>query len=178
MAEISPVNYCPRCGAKLTRQERFGEVRPVCPDCRYVHFYDPKVAAAVFIEENDGGDCQGERRILLIKRGVEPERGKWALPAGFVDAREDPRQTAIREVREETGLEVRITRLVDVFHSTRAPGASIIVVYAGEITGGALQPQDDAEEVGWFRADDLPEMAFESTRRLVRAWAATLDDDT
>ncbi len=166
MADVPPVNYCPRCGAGLVRRECFGQVRPVCPDCGYVHFYDPKVAAAVFIERHDE---QGDR-VLLVKRGVEPERGKWALPAGFVDYREDPRQTAIREVREETGLEVAITRLLDVFHSQREFGASIIIVYAAEITGGALRPLDDADAVAWFTADDLPEMAFESTRRLVSAW--------
>ena len=164
MSIVIEVNYCPVCGTKLVRRERFGQIRPVCPACGYVHFYDPKVAAAVFIEDGD--------RILLIKRGVEPERGRWALPAGYVNAHEDPRQTAIREVREETGLEVRITRLIDVFYSGRQNGASIIIVYAAEVIGGTLQPQDDAEKAEWFTAEHLPDLAFESTRRLVAAWAA------
>ncbi len=164
MAELSAVNYCPRCGVRLVQDERFGKRRPVCPACGYVHFYDPKVAAAVFIQDNG--------RLLLIRRGVDPERGKWALPAGFVDYGEDPRQTAIREAREETGLEVRITRLVDVFYSRRELGASIIIVYAAEVIGGTLQPLDDAEAARWFAPDELPELAFESTRRLVAAWVA------
>lgn len=129
-----------------------------------MHFYDPKVAAAVFVEDGE--------RVLLIKRGVDPERGKWALPAGYVDASEDPRQTAVREAREETGLDVRVTRLVDVFYSDYRPGASIIIVYAAEITGGELQPLDDAEAAEWFTPDSLPDIAFESTRQIVGAWAA------
>ncbi|MBN1964223.1 MAG: NUDIX hydrolase, partial [Anaerolineae bacterium] len=96
MAKHVPFNYCPRCGASLEQRMAFGQERPVCPACGYVHFYDPKVAAAVFIEQ-DG-------RVLLIKRGVEPEKGRWALPAGFIDRGEDPRHTAVREVQEETGL--------------------------------------------------------------------------
>ncbi|MBN2471160.1 MAG: NUDIX hydrolase [Anaerolineae bacterium] len=164
MTNLPPVNYCLRCGAALEERECFGEPRPCCPACRYVHFFDPKVAAAVFIQD--------EERILLIKRGVEPERGKWALPAGYVDAFEDPRATAVREVREETGLDVRVTRLVDVFHSTQRPGASIIIVYAAEVTGGTLQPLDDAEEVAWFRPETLPELAFESTQQIVGMWRA------
>ncbi len=130
MAELPPVNFCPRCGAGLETLFRFGEDRPCCPDCGYVHFFDPKVAAAVFVEDGD--------RVLLIKRGVEPERGRWALPAGYVDSREDPKVTAVREALEETGLDVQITRLIDVFHSSREMGASIIIVYAAEVTGGDL----------------------------------------
>lgn len=161
---LPPMNYCPRCGEALIKEHRFGAVRPCCPACGYVHFYDPKVAAAVFIEDGD--------RVLLVRRGVDPERGKWALPAGFVDHREDPRATAVREVQEETGLEVRLTRLVDVFHSPLEAGASIVIVYAAEVVGGALRPQDDVEAVAWFSPEALPELAFESTRRLVEAWLA------
>lgn len=162
MTDPTPVNFCPRCGASLIRAERFGQLRPTCPDCGYVHFFDPKVAVAVFVE--DGA------RVLLVKRGVEPEHGKWALPAGYVDAGEDPRLAAVREVAEETGLQVRITRLVDVFHSPRRPGASIIIVYAAQMLGGTLCPHDDATDAAWFGPEALPELAFESTRQIVHAW--------
>ncbi len=164
MADVVPVRFCPRCGAALEERHCFGARRPCCPACGYVHFYDPKVAAAVFI--------QREGRILLIKRAVDPERGKWALPAGYVDALEDPRVTAVREVQEETGLQVRLTGLLDVFYSQQRPGASIIIVYRAEVIGGDLRPQDDAAEVAWFGPDDLPELAFASTRELVNAWVS------
>ncbi len=167
MALSLPVNYCPRCGTALEARERFGGLRPCCPACGYVHFYDPKVAAAVFIQQAG--------QVLLIQRAVEPERGKWALPAGYVDAREDPRATAVREVREETGLDVCITGLLDVLHSTQQPGASIIIVYGGEVTGGQLQPQDDAAAADWFGPEALPEIAFASTRQMIARWLAAPD---
>jgi ADP-ribose pyrophosphatase YjhB (NUDIX family) len=163
MAVLPTVRFCPRCGAPLENQIRFGEMRPCCPKCGYVHFFDPKVAAAVFIQDG--------QHVLLIQRAVEPEKGKWALPAGYVDAYEDPRETARREALEETGLDVRVTHLMDVFHSTERPGASIIIVYAAEVLGGEMCPMDDAADIGWFGPDALPELAFDSTHLLVGAWA-------
>lgn len=160
---FSAVKFCPCCGAKLAHGEVFGELRPYCPACGYVHFFDPKVATAVFVTSGD--------RVLLIRRAVDPERGKWALPAGYVDAREDPREAAKREALEETGLEVRVTRLLNVFHNDSEGGASIVIVYAAEVLGGELRPLDDADAVEWFGPQNLPEMAFESTRQLVTQWA-------
>src|SRR5690606_33499003 len=101
-----PVNYCQVCAAPMVDRMAYGKLRRVCPACGFVHFDDPKVAVVLFIEQDD--------RVLLVRRGINPERGKWALPAGYVDAGEDPREAAVREAREETSLEVRITRLLDV----------------------------------------------------------------
>jgi len=67
---------------------------------------------------------------------------------------------------------VRLTGLLDVFYSQRRPGASIIIVYAAEVIGGDLRPQDDAADAAWCSPDDLPELAFDSTRELVSAWAS------
>lgn len=154
------VNFCPGCGARLETRQAFGRPRPVCPDCGRVHFYDPKVAAAVLIEQ-DG-------RVLLVRRVHTPFRGRWSLPAGFVDAREDPRRAAARECLEETGLRVRIAGLVDVVAvQEHARGASIVIVYRGEVLGGALGPHDDADAVGFFALDELPPLAFESTRQVL-----------
>lgn len=159
------INFCPRCGAAMTEADRFGKLRPTCPACGYVHFFDPKVAAAVFVE--DAG------RVLLIRRAVAPEIGKWALPAGYVDRGEDPRTTAVREALEETGLTVRLTGLLDVFYNGargNGVGADIILVYAAEVVSGVLTPLDDADAADWFSPRALPELAFESTQTLIAAW--------
>ncbi len=153
----------------MEEREAFGTIRRVCSGCGLVHFRDPKVAVVVLI--HDLG------QLLLVKRAVAPEKGKWALPAGYVDADEDPRQAAIREAREETGLHIEIVRLVDVLHNPPMPnehknGASIAIVYEGQIVGGTLCAGDDAEAVGWFRLAALPAIAFESTRRAVQIWLA------
>lgn len=139
---------------------RFGAQRPVCPHCGWTYFTDPKVAAAAWVER-DG-------RVLLARRVGDPQRGLWTLPAGFVDAGEDPAEAARRECLEETGLEVRITGLLDVISGQEHPrGAHIFIVYRGEIVGGELQAADDVDRVGFFAYDDLPPLAFETTKKIL-----------
>jgi 8-oxo-dGTP diphosphatase len=159
----APVNFCQVCGHAMTDRFAYGTVRRVCPECGYVHFVDPKVAAVVFIENNS--------RVLLVRRAMSPERGKWALPAGYIDDGEDPRAAAIREVREETGLTIEITRLIDVQSDPDSHGASIVIIYAGRVLNGIAHPLDDADAVLWLAVSDpLPDLAFESTRRMLEAW--------
>ncbi len=158
-----PVNFCQVCGAPLIEAERFGKVRRTCPECGYIHFDDPKVAAVVFIEH--------EGKVLLVRRAVNPERGKWALPAGYIDYGEHPAEAAAREVREETGLTVAITGLLDVQGGATEFGASIVIIYAAHILDGTPHPLDDVEELRWFGKDEpLPELAFDSTRTMLDAW--------
>ena len=112
-------------------------------------------------------------RLLLIKRGNDPERGKWSVPAGFVDAGEDPARAAEREALEETSLTVRVTGLFDVYACTRATdGSDILIVYRAEMIGGQLAPGDDAEAVAYFGSGELPELAFGSSNRLITRWRA------
>jgi ADP-ribose pyrophosphatase YjhB (NUDIX family) len=130
-----------------------------------VHFFDPKVAVGVVIET--GG------QLLLIRRANDPERGKWTLPAGFVDAGEDPAAAAVREVLEETGLSVEITSLFDVLGRGQAnEGADILIVYTARLTGGTLAPGDDASEAAYFAPGAWPELAFASTVRIIEKWEA------
>ncbi|MBN1565109.1 MAG: NUDIX hydrolase [Anaerolineae bacterium] len=153
----------------MAEQMAHGKLRPVCPACGFIHFADPKVAVVVFIEQHN--------RVLLVRRTMNPEQGKWALPAGFVDAGENPQDAAQREVREETGLEVAITRLVNVKggpDSTKpASGASIVIIYEAQVLNGAARALDDADAVLWYAATDpLPDIAFASTRSMLNAWIA------
>lgn len=142
-------------------------MRRVCEACGFIYFRDPKVAAVVFAVQ-DG-------RVLLVRRGVDPQSGRWALPAGYVDYGEDPRGAAVREVCEETGMTVRITRLIDVL-GPDAPGgtSAIVILFEAEVRGGTLAAQDDVEEVAFFAPDEVPmdEIAFESTRLLLAGWLA------
>jgi ADP-ribose pyrophosphatase YjhB (NUDIX family) len=154
--------FCIQCGAELVTRHLYGEQRPACPACGWVHFTDPKVAAAVIVEQ-DG-------RVLLTRRVNEPYRGLWTLPAGFVNAYEDPAAAAVRECREETGLEVHITALVDVIAGREhRRGADIVIVYRAQITGGTLQPGDDADAADFFDYSSLPPLAFVSTRQVLAA---------
>jgi ADP-ribose pyrophosphatase YjhB (NUDIX family) len=157
MARENEIKFCLRCGSPVRRETRYGRERPVCPACGWIHFSDPKVAAAVLIEK-DG-------RVLLVRRGNEPFRGLWTLPAGFVDAEEDPAQAAVRECLEETGLTVRVTHVIDVVAGREHPrGADFIIVYAAEVVQGELLAADDADQAGWFPVGELPPLAFHATQ--------------
>jgi ADP-ribose pyrophosphatase YjhB (NUDIX family) len=155
------VNFCLRCGTSLVQAERFGRPRPVCPACGWIYFADPKVAAAALIQRSN--------QILLVRRANDPQRGKWTLPAGFVDAGEDPLDAVVRECLEETGLEVRVTGLVDVLSGQEHPrGSHLLIVYRADIIGGALQPGDDVDGAAFFSLDGLPPLAFVTTLHILR----------
>ncbi|MCB0019523.1 MAG: NUDIX hydrolase [Anaerolineales bacterium] len=163
MPESAPaeVKFCSRCGTAMVTERRGDRPRRVCPACGYVHFTDPKVGVGVVVLH--------EGKLLLVRRTMNPERGKWSLPAGFLDAGEDPAATAIREAYEETNLEIAISGLIDVYFNPPRPdgGASIFILYAGQLRGGQLQAGDDADAAGFFGPDELPELAFASTQAMV-----------
>ena len=157
---LTQIKFCPRCGTQVTLENKFGKVRPVCPACGWIYFADPKVAAAVLLEQ-DG-------RVLLVRRVNEPHRGLWTLPAGFVDAEEDPARAAERECYEETGLTVRVTRVLEVVAGREHPrGADFVIVYAAEVESGILRAADDADEAGWFARSELPPLAFKATQKIL-----------
>lgn len=90
------------------------------------------------------------------------------MPVGFLDAGEDPPRAAERECLEETGLQVQVTELIDVIGVKEHPnGADILIVYCAVIIGGNMHAGDDASEVGFFRRDDLPPLAFQSAQKII-----------
>jgi ADP-ribose pyrophosphatase YjhB (NUDIX family) len=157
------VHFCPACGHPVELRLAFGRTRPVCPSCGRIHFDDPKVAAGVLVIR-DG-------KVLLVRRALEPQQGRWTLPAGFVDAGEDPRLAAARECNEETGLDVETTGVLDVFSGREHPqGADIVLVFTARAIGGTLRPGDDADAVDFFGPGELPDLAFQATRRSIERW--------
>jgi ADP-ribose pyrophosphatase YjhB (NUDIX family) len=167
MARESIMNFCPVCATPLERRHVHGKERPACPSCRFVHFCDPKVAAITLIER--------DHRVLLTRRAMNPAKGHWTLPGGFVDCGEDPREAAIRECLEETGLEIAIDGLVDLYYGrAHIDGADIVIVYSGHLVGGAILPDDDVDAVAFFGPGDLPALAFSSTEKILSRWKEKL----
>jgi 8-oxo-dGTP diphosphatase len=161
MSSDSYVKYCPSCGNPTMRKFVHGRDRPVCDHCGYIHFEEPKVAAGVLVMQ-DG-------KVLLVRRIMEPKRGLWSLPAGFVDADEDPAEAAAREVWEETGMVIEIEGLIDVIHGKEHPnGASIVIIYTGNVRSGKMEAGDDVDGVDFFDLDNLPPIAFEATQKALR----------
>ena len=162
MAEYTDTNYCQRCGHSLERREFEGKARPTCPSCGSIVFLDPKVAVVVLVSDGAG--------MLFVRRGAEPQIGKWCFPGGYVDRGEEVTAAARREVREETGLEVEITGLIGVYSLPSNP--VIVIAYSGEARSGRLVPGTDAEDAGWFEVDELPELAFPHNVKIIEDWEA------
>jgi len=110
------VKFCPLCGGGL-------ELRIVAPDhkenkvcrkCGFIYFLGPKLVAGCIIADGD--------RTLLLRRGIEPARGKWTYPGGFVDLGETPERCAVRETHEEVGMTVRDPALLGIYADRDARG--------------------------------------------------------
>jgi 8-oxo-dGTP diphosphatase len=155
--------FCPRCGGPLERRtlKATEPERPVCTRCGFVFYLDPKVAVGTIIQSQSG-------RIVLVRRAIEPGYGKWVFPGGYVDRGETLTSAAMREAREECGLDVRLDALVNIYsYAGRAP---VIVVYAATATGGTLCVDDESLEVLEWDIAAIPwnDLAFRSTHEGLR----------
>jgi ADP-ribose pyrophosphatase YjhB (NUDIX family) len=155
-----PYRFCPVCGSPLeARVLKVTEPkRLVCSNvsCGFVFYLDPKIAVGTVIRWNGG--------IVLVRRAIEPGYGKWVFPGGYVDRGEEITLAAVREAREESGLDVRIDHLINIYsYAGRTP---IVVVYAATCIGGSLAVDDEGLEAKAFERDQIPwdELAFRSTR--------------
>jgi ADP-ribose pyrophosphatase YjhB (NUDIX family) len=159
--------HCPFCGTPLALEEKGGRRRPVCPNCRFVQFKNPFPGAVVLVEK-DG-------QVLLGKRSGSYATGKWGLPQGFIEFDEDYLTAAIREVKEETGLDVEIRSVLSVVSNFLSPRLhTLAIVLLARVVGGELLAADDLEDVAWFPlAGPLPEMAFEADAHICERYYRT-----
>ena len=153
--------FCPRCGRELEKRLIDGRQRLGCPEkgCDFIYYHNPIPAAGAVVVE-DG-------KILMVKRSVMPRKGWWCLPAGFMEWSEHPTQTAVRELKEETGLDVELKSLFEIYSGEDDPRMNaILILYLASINGGQLKAGDDAMDVKIFGLDELPEkIAFLSHRQ-------------
>jgi 8-oxo-dGTP diphosphatase len=165
--DVPKFSFCPRCGGSL--EHRFLKstepARPVCSRCGFVFYLDPKVAVGTIIR------CSSDR-IVLVRRAIEPGYGRWVFPGGYVDRGEALPAAAIREAREECGLDVRLDGLVNIYsYAGRTP---VIVVYAATAISGTLCIDDESLETAEFDVSSIPwdHLAFPSTRDALRDYLA------
>lgn len=152
------------CGGRLVARMILGHQRLLCASCGTVAYADPKVAAGTIPVWGDG-------RIVLARRSIEPGYGLWVFPGGFVERGETLEQGAIRETREEVGLEVALDRLLGVF--SYPASVVVVVVYQAHVTGGVLvEESPECQEVRLFAPSEIPwgTLAFPSTRDGLRVF--------
>lgn len=154
------IRFCPHCASPVEWHNDAGVRRPYCPRCHLTFYQDPKLAVAVLME-HDGG-------LLLQRRTIDPGKGKWTFPSGYVERGERVEDAAIREAFEETGLDVRLTGLLGLYSDTGNP--VVLAVYAGEVVGGRVTMSDESYEIASFAMDDLPELAFAHDAEIIAGW--------
>ncbi len=160
----SAVRFCPRCGQPLAAAPPTR-----CEACGYALYVNARPTASVIIVEGD--------RFLALMRAREPNAGRWDIPGGFCDGWEHPEDAAVREAREELGVQVKLGEFVGMFvGSYEFQGESLPVLdcfWLATIEGGELAV-DPAEASGyaWLPLADPPPMAFATMDRALRAVTA------
>jgi thiamine-phosphate diphosphorylase len=148
--------YCPSCKTKLI--EKFVEERKrlYCTKCESPLYENPIPATAAVVLNPD-------HQILLVKRKVEPKKGEWCLPGGFIELFESPEYACIRELKEETGLQAKADKLAGIYLSNNPIYKSVLVIgYSTKNIEGKLVAGDDSEETCYFDLNDRPPLAFKS----------------
>ena len=166
-AGVPRIRFCATCGTPFDLRDYEGRQRPFCPRCRRICYRQLKVGAGALIER--------DQTLLLVQRTTAPFRHSWNLPAGYAEADENPTRTVVREVHEETGLQVEVEALVDVYFFDDDPrGNGIFIVYSCRVTDGDLVESSEAVNPTFFRRENLPEdLAGGAHDQAVRAWRAS-----
>jgi len=163
---MRPKTHCYYCGNPLTRKYVEGGNRLFCEACRTPIYENPVPATSLVVAD-------AEKGVVLVKRDVEPKKGFWCLPGGFVELGETPEQAALRELREETGLDGQIDRLLGVTaDKSDLYGNVLMIGYLVKRFSGGLVPGDDAAAAAYFQPERMPEIAFSSHRHFLKIYCA------
>ncbi len=157
--------YCIQCGNPLSKKFIDGRARDYCLSCGWIYFHQLKVSSAVIIEQ--------DQKILLLKRAYQPWQGDWYLPAGFVEADEDPRDAGKREVQEEIGINVEITNLFNHYYFNDDPrGNGLLLVYCSVINQLTFKPNNEILDFAFFPKNNLPgNLCGAGHKRAILEWA-------
>ncbi|MRI34524.1 NUDIX hydrolase [Endozoicomonas sp. OPT23] len=156
------MNYCSDCGAKVSRRTPEGDnrVRDVCDSCGIIHYQNPLIVAGTLPVYKD--------KVLLCKRAIEPRKGYWTLPGGFMELGETLEQGALRETWEEAGARVNIESLYTLFNIVHV--GQLSVFFLAKLPEPDFFAGEESSEVRLFSEDEIPwdELAFNTIRKTLR----------
>jgi len=159
--------YCPYDGTRLDVADPADGARPECAQCDFVDYQNPRPCVTILIVD--------ERRVLLARRGVEPAKGMWDIPGGFIESGESAEQAVVREALEETALHVQVREylgsLPDVYGHRGIP--TLNLCFLVEIVSGGLRAQSDVAELRWFEIDRLPARRAFAHQHQMLQWIRT-----
>ena len=159
------LKFCSNCGSALRLGAIDGEDRDrlSCAACGHIAYVNPRLVVTTLPITEDG-------RIVLLRRGIEPGRGAWAQPGGFLEVDETVHQAAIRETLEETGLLIEPGEIIGLY--TRLEAAVVTIAFESRVVGGTATKTREALEVATFDPAQLPwpELAFRTTMWMLRDW--------
>ena len=156
--------YCFKCGSKVEKIEVEHRERAYCKKCDIILYENPIPTVVALIRRGE--------KVLLIRRGIEPGKGGWALPGGFIEMNESPESAILREVYEETNLKGKEAKLFDIIHYNSVFYSSILIISYEVLISDfePARPGDDAIEVRFFNFDDRPKLIFKPHEDLLRKW--------
>lgn len=133
-----------------------GRERDVCLNCGFVNYENPKIVAGSVAFWGD--------RILMCRRAIDPRRGHWTLPAGYLELQETPEAGAVREAQEEAGARIEIDALLAIYTIPRI--SQVQLIYRAHLSDDRIAPGPESLELGLFTFDEIPwdDLAFPSVR--------------
>lgn len=162
LVEAKDFKFCPWCGSDLEPRMFDGRQRMACTSCDFIWYRNPIPAAGAIIMKDN--------RLLLVKRKYPPGVGDWCIPAGFMEYDESPMECCIREIQEETGLNIQIDRVFSNYRAGDDPRSTVVLIlYLASAVNGDLEPGDDAVETRYFDIENLPSnIAFSAHRKAIK----------
>jgi ADP-ribose pyrophosphatase YjhB (NUDIX family) len=161
----SSLNFCTRCGDALEFGAVEGEDRDrlACASCGFVAYVNPRLVVTTIPINADG-------EVVLLRRGIEPGKGWWAQPGGFLEVDETVTEAAIRETLEETGLIVQPGEIVGLY--SRLEAAVVVIAFEAQVIRGEYRLNPEALEIQAFRPEAIPwhGIAFKTTHWALRDW--------
>lgn len=143
--------------------------RLICPECDYIEYQNPKMVVGTIIAHH--------KKVLLCKRAIEPQKGLWTLPAGYMELEETSEEGAVREAYEEAGVDIEITGIVGIFNLPHI--SQVQLIYKGVMLDDKIEPGPESLEAKFFAWDEIPwkELAFPTVEMALQYWHSNKEHD-